>query len=113
MSVTLADIAEKTNLSKMTVSHILRGAGTVRPETRKRVLEMASQLGYHPNSAARAMRKGRFDTVGLLFRSSTYDIDLPPRVISGIAETLEGNGFKMILVKTSNDLLLKKNSRRR
>jgi len=110
MSVTLADIAEKTNLSKMTVSHILRGAGTVRPETRKRVLEMASQLGYHTNSAARAMRKGRFDTVGLLFRSSTYDIDLPPRVISGIAETLEKNDFKMILVKTSNDSLLKKNS---
>ena len=110
MSVTLADIAEKSSLSTVTVSHILRGAGTVRPETRKRVLEMARELGYHPNSAARAMRKGRFDTVGLLFRNDSYNIDLPPAVIAGIADTLEAKDLKTVLIKTPDDMLIQANS---
>ncbi len=110
MGVTLSDIARETSLAQITVSQILRGTGTVRPETRMRVLEAARKLGYQPNSAARAMRKGRFDTVGLLFRNESYNIDLPASVIGAIADTIEARGLKMILIKTPDDLLLQPHS---
>ena len=110
MRVTLRDIAERTSLSRVTVCQILGGGGNVMPETRKRVIETARELGYTPNSAARAMRKGRFDTVGLLLRDEAYNIELPAQTIGGIASTLEKKGLKTILVKASNESLLKANS---
>ncbi len=46
---TLKDIALACGVSIMTVSRVLRGSPQVRPEKRRRVIEAASQLGYHPD----------------------------------------------------------------
>ena len=46
MSVTLKQIAERTGLSPMTVSRVLRGIGKVKAATRQRVLEVAEELGH-------------------------------------------------------------------
>jgi len=110
MRVRLADIAQKVNLSKVAVSQILQGAGSFRPETRDRVFEMSRKLGYHVNRAARAMRKGCFETIGLVIRYESFHIDLPASTIAGIAEELDKNALKMILIKAPDDLLIKKNS---
>jgi len=110
MRVRLADIAEKVNLSKMAVSQIIQGTGSFRPETRERVLEMSRTLGYHVNQAARAMRKGSFDTIGLVIRDESFHIDMPATIIKGIAAELYKNGLKLILVQATNDVLNNKNS---
>jgi len=46
MAVTIKDIADTVNLSQMTVSRVLRGAGRVSDDTRRRVREAAENLGY-------------------------------------------------------------------
>lgn len=70
MSVTIQDVADRCRLSRETVNHILRGRGAkYRPETRERVLAAAGELGYRPNSAARAMRLGSFRSIGLVSAS--------------------------------------------
>lgn len=66
-SVTAKDIGKRLGLSQPTVSRILSGADGCRvsPETRRRVLEAAAELGYRPNAIARSLRRRRTNIVGL------------------------------------------------
>ncbi|WNM24447.1 LacI family DNA-binding transcriptional regulator [Demequina capsici] len=62
----IMDVARLAGVSGQTVSRVTNGADSVRPETRDRVLRAMDQLGYSPNHAARALRHGRFGSIGLL-----------------------------------------------
>lgn len=64
--VTAKEIGRRLGLSQPTVSRILSGANghRVSPETRRRVLEAAAQMGYRPNALARSLRQGRTNIVG-------------------------------------------------
>ena len=74
MSVTAKSIARELQLSQPTVSRILSGdpRHRVAAETRRRVLETASRLGYQPNAVARSLRRGRTGIVGL-YTNHDYD----------------------------------------
>lgn len=61
-----AMVAARAGVSLMTVSRVFTSSAAVREVTRQKVLKAAAELGYHPNQAARALRTGRFDTVGFL-----------------------------------------------
>ncbi len=56
--VSLKDIAEKTGLSKMTVSRALQEGSSVSAATRESVRACARKLGYRPHLAARSLRTG-------------------------------------------------------
>lgn len=60
------DVAKYANISGATVSRVLSGRSdfSIAPETRAKVLEAARALGYMPNSAARALTKGRSGIIG-------------------------------------------------
>jgi DNA-binding LacI/PurR family transcriptional regulator len=66
----MADVARNAGVSAQTVSRALRDAPNVRPETRKRVLAAAGQLGYRFNNAARMLSSGRSHTIGLVLLQS-------------------------------------------
>ncbi len=67
MAVRLSDIARELNLSAMTVSRVLnRPEGTyIAPETERRVLRAAAEMGYRPNRHARALATGRTNAVAV------------------------------------------------
>ena len=71
MAVTLRDIAKRLDISHVTVSLVLndRRDVTISEETRARVVEMAQQMGYRPNHAARALAKGRTQMIALWMAS--------------------------------------------
>lgn len=46
MAVTIAEIAKRVDMSQMTVSRALRGVGQVSPDTRRRVQQVAREMGY-------------------------------------------------------------------
>lgn len=71
MPVTLKDIAEHAGYSITTVSRALTGYDDVKPSTRQHILQIAEQLGYHPNDIARQLQKQRTYTLGLV---------MPPRM---------------------------------
>jgi LacI family transcriptional regulator len=48
-------IAEMANVSIGTVDRALHGRGGIKEATRKRILQIAQQIGYSPNLAARAL----------------------------------------------------------
>jgi len=62
----LSDVARLARVSTQTVSRVSMGADNVSPATREKVLRAMNQLGYSPNRAAQALRRGSFKTIGVL-----------------------------------------------
>ncbi|GAA1605373.1 LacI family DNA-binding transcriptional regulator [Kribbella hippodromi] len=64
--VTISDLARRLEISKASVSYALNGRAGVSEETRQRVLALAEELGFHPNSAAVALSASRTRTIGIV-----------------------------------------------
>ncbi len=63
---TIIDIANEAGVSFKTVSRVLNGEAGVRDRTREKVLSVASQLNYQPNSSARNLRSKASSSIVLL-----------------------------------------------
>jgi DNA-binding LacI/PurR family transcriptional regulator len=64
---TLTDVAARAGVSKSLVSLVMRDEPGAGADTRRRVLEAASALGYQPDSRARLLRSGRSRLLGVVF----------------------------------------------
>jgi len=64
--VTIKQVAESAGVSIQTVSRVLNNRPEVSPETRQRVQEIISNLGYHPFAFARGLASQRTYTLGLV-----------------------------------------------
>ena len=65
-SPVMADVARLAGVSHQTVSRVINGQPHLRPATRERVEEAIRQLGYRPNTAARALVTKRSGTIGVI-----------------------------------------------
>ncbi len=75
--VTLKDIAEKAGVSSMTVSRVMNGkTGAVSQKTSERIKKIAQELGYVPNSSARALASRSSRLIAALLQE--YDEDSNP-----------------------------------
>lgn len=66
----MSDVAALAGVSHQTVSRVLNDHPSVRPDTRRRVLEAVAALGYRRNLAARALVTRRTGTIGVLSSGS-------------------------------------------
>lgn len=90
-SVSLQDVAKEAGVSPQTVSRVANGSAAVRPETQSRVEEAMKKLGYRPNYAARALKSGRFNNIGvLLSHMSAFG---NARILEGIVNTAAKHGY--------------------
>ena len=53
MLISIRDVAKEAGVSVSTVSRALNGYDDVNEDTRKRIMDMASKLGYRPSQSAR------------------------------------------------------------
>ncbi len=65
-AVTLSDIAQKLNISTVTVSKALRNHPDISPKTTKLIKNMAVEMGYTPNIMARNLSARRSNTIGVV-----------------------------------------------
>lgn len=65
--VGIRDVARAAGVSISTVSQVLNDKGRIPQATRARVREVAEQLGYQPDPAARSLAGGRCGLIGLTF----------------------------------------------
>jgi DNA-binding LacI/PurR family transcriptional regulator len=72
--VTSVDVARRAGVSQTTVSLVLSGksSGRVSAATAEAVRRAARQLGYQPNTAARALRSGAAAAVGMVVSDVTH-----------------------------------------
>lgn len=67
---TMADVARLAEVSVSSVSNVINNRSKkMRPETRERILNAISQLGYTPNLAARQLKTGHSKIIGLIVPS--------------------------------------------
>jgi LacI family transcriptional regulator len=64
--ITLQDIADELNISKVSVSKALRDHPDIGTETKRLVREAAERLGYSPNFIARNLSSRQSRTIGLV-----------------------------------------------
>lgn len=94
--VSMADVAAAAGVSGQTVSRVANGRSNVDPETRERVRAAMTSLGYRPNSAARALRSGRFHSIGvIMFSLSSYG---NTRTLDAVASVAADAGYSLTLI---------------
>ncbi|MFU8853340.1 LacI family DNA-binding transcriptional regulator [Micromonospora sp. SL1-18] len=92
----MADVARLAGVSSQTVSRVSTGHPNVVESTRQQVLAAMRQLGYRPNSAARALKRGSFRTLGIiLFTLSTTGNS---RTVEAIATHAAQEGYAITLI---------------
>ena len=101
--VTSVDVARRAGVSQSTVSLVLSGKarGRISARTEEAVRAAATELGYRPNVAARALRTGVARSVALV----VPDITNPffGRVLRGAQRAAQGAGYTVVLVDIGND----------
>jgi len=91
----MSDVARLAGVSHQTVSRVINDSSHVRAETRQRVLVAMRELGYRPNSVARALVTGRSNTLGVVsFDTTLYG---PASTLFGIERAAHEAGYFIIV----------------
>lgn len=99
--VTIKDVARKLNVSISTVSRAFNDKYDIRPDTRKRILEVAKEMGYTPNPIAQHLCQLKSRLIGVVvpeFINAFF-----PRVVSGIQRELKEKGYQMLLMSSNEN----------
>jgi LacI family transcriptional regulator len=99
--VTIRDVANEAGVSITTVSHVLNNVAgkRVHPDTRARVQETASRLGYAPNALARSLRTHRSGTIGLI-GDEIATTPFAGRIILGVQDSVRAHDAVLLITTT-------------
>ncbi|MDA3957111.1 LacI family DNA-binding transcriptional regulator [Oceanispirochaeta sp.] len=105
--IRLKDIAEKANVSINTVSRALKNQADIGDHTKKRIQQIADDLGYIPNASASRLRTKSNKMIGVII--THMDNAFYARILQGISDAVADLGYT-ILALSSNENLEKENS---
>ena len=97
--ITIKDVAKRARVSVTSASYALNGIGSLSDATRKRVLDAAEELNYHPNAFARNLKKQKTHAIGVFitrFGGAFYE-----DILEGIHETVLQSDYEMIVCPES------------
>ncbi|MCX7711467.1 MAG: LacI family transcriptional regulator [Clostridia bacterium] len=102
MSITIKDIAKKAEVSYATVSRALTNHPEINEETRRKVLQIAHEMGYRPNAIAKGLVTKNSRTLGLIIP----DITNPflSEVAQGMGDYASQNGYQVFLCNCNWDV---------
>jgi DNA-binding LacI/PurR family transcriptional regulator len=102
---TLQTIADEVGVSRSTVSNAYNHPEQLSPELRERILEKARELDYAgPDPAARRLRHGKAEAVGLLFTETlayAFSDSAAVRFLEGLASRCERMHAPLLLIPMS------------
>lgn len=91
---TMKDLADRVGVSRQLVSLVLRDLPGASAETRRRVRDAASELGYYPDASARTLRGRRSFQLGVLFTMhEQFEVDLVEALLTEAAH----RGYSLVL----------------
>ncbi|SMO81767.1 LacI family DNA-binding transcriptional regulator [Fodinibius sediminis] len=106
-NVRLKDIAERLDLTKVSVSKALRDHSDISDETKRRVKKMAEEMGYRPNLVARSLTSNKTQIVGVIVPKIAHSFF--SSVIEGIYQAALKSDYEVILgVSMEDDKLERK-----
>lgn len=93
--ITIYDIAKHLNLSAATVSRGLQNNPAINKNTRKRIADTATQLGYRSNTFASSLRSKKTHTLGVIVpRLNSYFV---ASVLAGMEDVANKKGYNLII----------------
>jgi len=104
--VTSQDVANRAGVSRTTVSLVLNNVkeAQISDETRKKVLQAASELDYHPDASARRLVQGRSQVIGFVERHSPFQNfadAFMAEVLRGLHEVARQHHYHILFEPTS------------
>src|SRR6266852_1165429 len=97
----LREIARRAKVSTATVSRAINHVPTVNPQLAKRVWKVVDELGYFPNTQARALVSGRSRILGLIVSEITNPFF--PEIVQTFENLAVENNYEILLTSTVND----------
>ena len=98
---TIVKVAQVAGVSTSTVSHVLNGTRYVGEEKRQRVLKAIEETSYRQDALARAMRRSRTDSIGLIVSDGGEPAFA--EMIRGVEETAAKQGITLLLANSAED----------
>lgn len=99
--VTINDVAQKAQVSAMTVSRVLNNKGEISEATRQHVLEVVDELGYRPSRVARGLATNQTFTIGLVVPNIAHGFFA--EIALGAEVTTWEHGYNLILYNTGEN----------
>lgn len=97
--ITIYDLARKLNISPATVSRGLKDHPAISKKTKKRIFDLAKEMGYRSNNFARNLRKQTTNTIGVIVpRLNSYFMST---VIAGMEKVANDEGYNLIITQSS------------
>jgi DNA-binding LacI/PurR family transcriptional regulator len=97
----IREIAKRAKVSTATVSRAINRIPTVNPQLAKRVWNVIEELGYYPNTQARALVSGRSRIFGLIISEITNPFF--PEIVQVFERIAVQHDFEIMLTSTGND----------
>ena len=97
--VTIYDLASKLNVSIATVSRGLKDDPVVSKKTRKRIFDLAEEMGYRSNHFARNLRRQKTNTIGIIVHE--LNSNFITSVLAGIEKVTTEAGYDLIITHSS------------
>ena len=110
-SMDIREIAKRAKVSTATVSRAINRVPSVNPQLAKRVWSVVEEMGYYPNTQARALVSGRSRMFGLVISEITNPFF--PEIIHVFESIAVQHGYEILLASTGNDPKLMETSVRR
>jgi LacI family transcriptional regulator len=100
--VTIKDVAKFAKVSITSASYALNSTGSISEDTRKRVIDAAEKLNYHPNAFARNLKKPKTRTIGVFitrFGGSFYE-----EILEGIHDAILKTDYELLVCPESRSI---------
>lgn len=104
---TIKDIARHANVSVATVSRVINRQDNVSKKAKERVLLAIKELDYHPNRAARDLKRQSSKTIAFLIADTTNEYY--GQIAQAIISILEKEGYTLLICNSFNDSEIEKN----
>src|SRR5438093_11556665 len=97
----IREIAKRAKVSTATVSRAINRIPTVDPQLAKRVWKVVDELGYYPNTQARALVSGKSRIFGLVVSEITNPFF--PEIVQTFEELVVQHNYELLLTSTIHD----------
>ncbi|MCD6376241.1 MAG: LacI family DNA-binding transcriptional regulator [Caldisericaceae bacterium] len=100
-TITLQDLANELNVSKVTISKALRDHPDIAPETKRKIKQLAAKRGYTPNLMARNLAARQTFTLGLVTPKIAHSFFA--RVIETFYNCAFEQGYEVVLMVSQEE----------
>ena len=93
--ITIYDLASKLNISPATVSRGLKDHPAIKKTTKKKIFDLAKEMGYRSNNFASNLRMQRTNTIGVIV--PRLNSNFMSMSIAGIENVANKEGYNLII----------------